>query len=181
MNALSTQRLIRRAGPVGLAGLALIVLAAGLWFALVAPESRRLNEQLDQSLKLQSKMRGSRAPAQDINDTPEEQLSRFFGFFPGTTTLPDWLGKIEQSAVQEHLVLEQGEYRIVRDRLGLITRYQIALPLHGTYPQIVGFIQKILKEVPIAAVESLSFERQQIGDPQLDAKLRLTLFFGREQ
>jgi Tfp pilus assembly protein PilO len=181
MSALSAQRLLRRAGPVGLLGLGLVVVSVGLWFALIEPESRRLNEQLERSVDLQARIRTSAHQVQDLGDTPEEQLSRFYGFFPGTVTVPDWLAKIERAAVKQHLVLEQGEYRIVRDRLGLITRYQIALPIHGSYPQVVNFVQQVLKEVPIAAVESLSFERQQSGDPQLDAKLRLTLFFGREQ
>ncbi len=180
MSSLSLQRLMRRAGPAGLIGALLVAAALGLWLALVEPESRRLNQSLEKSMQLQTRIRGSAHQVQDLGDTPEEQLSRFYGFFPGTATAPDWLAKIDQDAEHEHLVLEQGEYRVVRDRLGLITRYQIALPLHGSYPQVVNFVQHVLKDVPIAAVESLTFERQQIGDPQLDAKLRLTLFFGRE-
>jgi Tfp pilus assembly protein PilO len=180
MNGLSMQRLMRRAGPAGLAGAVLIAAAAGLWFALVEPESHRLNDELERSVQLQGKIRGSAHRVQDLGDTPEEQLSRFYGFFPGTATAPDWLARIDQDAQSEHLMLEQGEYRVVRDRLGLITRYQIALPIRGSYPQVVNFVQRVLKDVPIAAVESLTFERQQAGDPMLDAKLRLTLFFGRE-
>jgi Tfp pilus assembly protein PilO len=181
MNGLSVQRLVRRAGPTGILGVLLVLASLGLWLLLVEPESRRLTDALEQSLKLQARIRSSARQVQDLGETPEEQLSRFYGFFPGTSTVPDWLAKIEQAAVREHLVLEQGEYRVVRDRLGLITRYQIALPIRGSYPQVVNFVQRVLKDIPIAAVESLSFERQQIGDPQLDAKLRLTLFFGREQ
>jgi Tfp pilus assembly protein PilO len=181
MSALSTQRLLRRAGPAGIIGIALVLASVGLWFGLVEPERHRLDSAMEQTMKLQERIRTSARQVQDLGDTPEEQLSRFYGFFPGTATAPDWLGKIEQAAVREHLVLEQGEYRVVRDRLGLISRYQIALPIHGSYPQVVNFVQRVLKDIPIAAVESLTFERQQIGDPQLDAKLRLTLFFGREQ
>lgn len=180
MNGLSLQRLISRAGPAGLLGAALVAASLALWLALIEPENRRLAEALERSVQLQSKIRASARQVQDLGDTPEEQLTRFYGFFPGSATAPDWLGKIDQAAEHEHLVLAQGEYRVVRDRLGLITRYQIALPIHGSYPQVVNFVQRVLKDVPIAAVESLSFERQQIGDPQLDAKLRLTLFFGRE-
>jgi Tfp pilus assembly protein PilO len=180
MNSLSLQRLIVRIGPAGLFGGLLVVAALGLFLALVQPESRRLAAVQDESLSLQEKIRLSARQVKDLGATPEEQLSRFYGFFPATTTAPDWLARINHDAESEHLVLQQGDYRMVRDRGGLITRYQIALPLHGTYPQVVNFVQRVLKDIPIAAVESLTFERQQTSDPQLDAKLRLTLFFGQE-
>lgn len=180
MNSWSMQRLWQRAGPAGLAGAALVALAAALWFALVQPESHRLAGELERSLDLQGRIRGGAHRVQDLGDTPDEQLARFYGFFPGSATAPDWLARIDRDAQAEHLTLDQAEYRVVHDRTGLIDRYQIALPLRGSYPQLVGFVQRVLKDVPIAAVESLSFERQQVGDTVLDAKLRLTLFFGRE-
>ncbi len=180
MNQLVLQRLLRRAGPAGLAGALLTVLAIAGWFGLVQPETSHLNETLAQSQALQARLRASTHKVQDLAENPDEQLQRFYGFFPGTATVPDWLAVIDRAATREHLILQQGEYRVIRDRLGLLTRYQVALPIHGTYPQIANFIQRVLKEVPIAAIESLSFERQQVGDPQLDAKLRLILFFGRE-
>lgn len=180
MNGLSFQRLLQRAGPVGVIGTLLVIAALAAWVALVEPEMHRLDATLERGMQLQTRIRNSARQVQDLGDTPEEQLARFYGFFPGTSTVPDWLARIDQDAAREHLVLAQGDYRVVRDRLGLITRYQIALPIRGSYPQVVNFVQRVLKDVPIAAVESLSFERQQIGDPQLDAKLRLTLFFGRE-
>ncbi len=180
MNRLLLQRTLRRAGPLGLAGGVLLAASLVAWFGVIEPESTHLNAALTESMQLQSRVRSALPTAREIRETPDEQLQRFYGFFPGTSTVPDWLAVIDHAAAKEHLVLQQGEYRIVRDRLGLLTRYQINLPLKGSYLQIAGFLQRVLKEIPIAAIESLSFERQQVGDQTLDAKLRLTLFFGRE-
>ena len=172
--------IVLRALMIGL-GAVLVAASVLAWFALIEPESTHLNAALTESMQLQARVRTTLPTASQITETPDEQLDRFYGFFPGTSTVPDWLAVIDHAAAKEHMVLQQGEYRIVRDRLGLLTRYQVNLPLKGSYVQIAGFLQRVLKEVPIAAIESLSFERQQVGDPKLDAKLRLILFFGREQ
>lgn len=180
MNRLTLLRRVRRTGPAGLAGALLLTASLAAWFGLVEPERHLLSDTLDHQAQVQTRIRAAAHAGTQAQEDPDEQLQKFFGFFPGTSTLPDWLAVIDHAAQHEKLTLQAGEYRIVRDRLGLITRYQVNLPLHGTYPQIANFLQHVMKEVPIAAIESLSFERQPAGDGQLDAKLRLTLFFGRE-
>jgi hypothetical protein len=35
----------------------------------------------------------------------------------------------------------------------------------------------VLRQMPLASVDALRFERKRIADPQLDAQLRLTLHF----
>lgn len=180
MNALVWQRRLRRFGLPGLIGIGLLLLALSLWWFLVRPELAALDAISLRSTQLQSRLRAElRNPATPA-PSGADSLQQFFGFFPDTRTVPDWLAVIDRDATRDHLKLTQADYRIVRDTSGELTRYQVNLPLRGSYQQIAAFCNHVLRDVPIAAIESMSFERQRADDPQLEARLRLTLFFGRE-
>jgi len=70
----------------------------------------------------------------------------------------------------------QGEYRLEKREVGPIA-YRITLPIRGNYAQIRTFLDAVLREMPLASVDALRFERKKSADAQLDAQLRLTLHF----
>ena len=47
--------------------------------------------------------------------------------------------------------------------------------MRGTYAQLRELGSSVLKEMPIASIEALRFERKNAADAQLEAQLRLTL------
>ena len=58
--------------------------------------------------------------------------------------------------------------------------YRITLPLRGSYAQLRAFLDSVLREMPIASVDALRFERKRAGDTQLDAQVHLSLYFRPE-
>ena len=56
----------------------------------------------------------------------------------------------------------------------------MTLPLKGEYPQIRRFLAALPAELPIVALENVQFERQKVADPNVEARIRLVLFLGRE-
>lgn len=56
-------------------------------------------------------------------------------------------------------------------------RYRITLPVRTSYTQIRYFVSFILKEIPTVSIDGLRFERKKISETQLDAQIRLTLYF----
>ena len=52
----------------------------------------------------------------------------------------------------------------------------MTLPVRGEYRQIRQFLASTGAKVPIASLEQVQFERQKVGDPLVDARIRLVLY-----
>lgn len=170
-------RLLNGTGWPGAVGLGLAVFAAAFYWSWLKPEEARL-EVLQQT----TDRAGQQAAALAGLPRPlatEEKLASFYQFFPRTNGVPDQLEKIYAVAEKQALRLEQGDYRAVRDGVGRLVRYQITLPVKGTYPQIRQFVGGVLTEIPTIALENIQFERQKIGDVAVEAKIKLTMYLER--
>jgi hypothetical protein len=162
----------------GLLGLALLAGAAAFQLAGVRPLQRQaaaLESEAD-ALAARLGSRGTVLP----RATPRNQLVNFYGFFPAIDSIPDVLGEVQQAARNNGLLLEKGEYRLTQEREFPVGRYQITLPVRGSYPQVRGFVNDVLDAVPAAALEDLAMKREAAGDPELEARVRFTLFVGAQ-
>lgn len=74
------------------------------------------------------------------------------------------------------LVLIQGEYKAVASQDPRLSTYQVTLPLKGSYGAVWQFGLLALRAIPFASLDEISFRRDNIGDPNVDARLRLTLY-----
>jgi Tfp pilus assembly protein PilO len=168
----------RRMGSAGVAGLLLIVLAAVCYGALVPPAQARLAELRNATATLHERLHRAAGSFDDSARTPEEQLANFYGAFPAIETAPDLLDKIYRAAAHRGLTLMQGEYRTKHERSSLLTRYQIALPVTGPYTQVREFIAEVLRKIPFVALDNVSFQRERIGEPVVEARINMTLYLG---
>ncbi len=160
----------------GLLGLVLLVLAAGVYLYQIQPKSAQLLTLKHDSASL--KLRIEQAAKSGIPETSDlDELNKFYGFF-SDASLSDWLKKLYAAAAEQNLVLAQGEYRITPSKNGRLIRYQITLPVKGSYLQIRQFIAKALTEVPVAALEDITFKREAIGATEVETRIKLTLFLG---
>jgi len=160
----------------GILGLALLVIAAAVYLYQVQPKTAQLAGLKQDSASL--KLRIEQAAKSGIPETSDqEELNKFYGFF-SDTALSDWLEKLYAAAAKQKLVLEQGEYRITPSKNGNLVRYQITLPVKGSYLQIRQFVAQALTDVPVAALEDISFKREAIGAAEVETRIKLTLFLG---
>jgi len=172
----SVNRLAEILGMPGILGLALIVFSSGFYFSTYSPEQLRLEE-----LRLDLTRRDGKNP-RTLEEDPgysREALGAFYGFFPPSNHIADQMRKVYGAAGRQGLRLERGEYRAVKDSVGKLVRYQATLPLKGTYPQVRKFVASVLVEVPNLSLESIQFERQRVGDPTVEAKVKLVLYLGQ--
>jgi hypothetical protein len=79
-------------------------------------------------------------------------------------------------AAKNGLALSQGEYKTGYDRNARVTAYQVNLPVKGSYSAIWQFAMGALRAIPFASLDEISFRRDAIGDPAVEARLRLTLY-----
>ncbi|MNT78114.1 hypothetical protein D3C72_2173220 [compost metagenome] len=87
--------------------------------------------------------------------------------------------RLYRLASAERISLARGEYALGIDPKTQLARYQIVLPVRGSYPQIRGFIKGLLKQLPTLVLEDLELQRKRIGDSELNARLRMTLYLSR--
>lgn len=165
-------------GWSGILGLGLLAVAGGLYFSTLRPQQSRLDDLHQQAAKMRAQQ-AAPAAAQRPPQTAAERLAAFYGFFPSANKLPDLLEKVFAAANGQGLQLAQGEYRTLSDSAGGLTQFQVTLPVHGSYPQIRKFVDVAMAEVPALSLDSIQFDRQKVGDPTLDAKVKLTLYLGR--
>lgn len=169
---------IERLGWPGAVGIALVVFAAAFWLSALRPAIAERDALREQAVKLEQRYRAGGALATRERASPSEQLATFYAFFPAAASTPEWLAKIHAAAAAKGLQLTAGEYKVSRPANAKLARYQITLPVQGSYPQIRGFIGAVLAEVPAAVLEDISLKRDSVENPKLDARIRLTLYLG---
>jgi len=159
-------------GPAGVLGIGVLIFCVPFYLSAVRPVERELQAQRSAAERLRT-----RAPFQPVSGGGRaEELRRFYGLFPPVEKLPDELERLYGLARAAKLELLQGEYRLEKPLAGMAS-YHVTLPIRGTYAQIRQFVGAALKDMPIASLDALRFERKKVGDPQLEAQLRLTIYF----
>lgn len=117
-----------------------------------------------------------------IKNTVEE-VSIFYQRFPDVATLPNWLEAIDEAAIHEQLALNRGDYKLnkvsktatnLKDNA--LTRYEIMLPVKGSYIQIRKFIAIILRQLPMLALSDFQITRENVSSATVDANLLFVLF-----
>ena len=174
----SAKRWLNQAGWMGVVGLSLLAFSATFYLSAVMPDRARIAElqQESASLRQHAQMTLAQGGINPTSDT-ETQLKTFYQFFPPASQKVTGLAKIYKAAEHQKLLLETGEYRYIADANNKLSRYQVTLPIKGSYLQIRNFVNEILTEVPSAAVDDISFKRESVSSPTLDARVKLTLFF----
>ena len=172
--ARDVRRAIGLPGAVGAAILAAALLFYAVAVLPVAAEASALEREI-----AALEAAGDTAAAQGTREKPSDpvlQLAEFYRFFPKSSQAPDDLAKLHGLAAMHQVQLDQGTYRLVRDRAGKLLMYEIALPVKGDYPQLRKFMSQALTEIPHLSLDSVSFQRQKAGDTTLESQIKFTLF-----
>lgn len=168
MNRLNA--LLRKLGAAGVLGLGVLFFCTPFYLSAILPAERELSAQREAIERLRS-----RGPFRPVSaDSRSEELRRFYGLFPPTDRLTDQLETVYALAREAKLELMQGEYRLEKRDTGLFA-YRVTLPIRGSYAQIRSFVGSVLKEMPIASVDALRFERKKAAETLIDAQVRLTI------
>jgi Tfp pilus assembly protein PilO len=160
-----------QSGAAGVAGLVLLLAALLTWFTVVKSEETelmRLNQRLE-ALRKQDADKSSLASNPILNQ--EEQLELFYKIFPDELQVPDLFKKVFQAANATGLTLETAEYSLARTGSERLVRYRVALPVKGSFKQMLEFMDTALKQNGAIALENASFKRDKVDDALVEAKL----------
>ncbi|MBI3523800.1 MAG: hypothetical protein HY066_04620 [Betaproteobacteria bacterium] len=137
---------------------------------------RPLEEQVVQVTRQASALNRVPVSRKLDGDDPAMQLAAFYDSFPRIGDSPNAMQTLYDAAQAEGLVLERGDYRLVRERGERYVRYEISLPVKAAYPQLRRFLSNALAALPTLAVDEVQFTRAQIADALVECRLSLSLY-----
>ena len=79
------------------------------------------------------------------------------------------------------LVLSEGEYLSGYDKGGRFHTYRVTLPVHGPYGAVWQFAMLALSSIPFASLDEISFRRNSVGETDVQARVRLTIYLAGEE
>lgn len=162
---------LRRLGRPGVVAIGIALFAAMGWLSAVAPlESRRESAE-----KRLAELQSAARPGTHARGQGDTGLERFYAFFRGHSAA-DRLEAVHALAREAGLQLKQGSYRFSAGQGERLARYEMTLPVRGSYAQIRRFLARLLNEVPVASLDQVAFEKKRADDPHVEAQLRLTVF-----
>jgi hypothetical protein len=160
---------LRRLGIAGVLGIGVLIGCAGFYAWTLVPLEAEVSAQKAALERLRARTLYQPASA---GGGRAAELERFYKLFPPAERLTDEVARLHRLGRSAGLDLAQGESRLERRASGLWA-YRINLPVRGSYPQLRDFLAALLKEMPIASIEALRFERKRATDTQLAAQVRV--------
>ncbi|MBS4095537.1 MAG: hypothetical protein KGZ83_01695 [Sulfuricella sp.] len=174
------RRGLRQLGLPGVVGLGVLAMCPAFYFSAIQPAQTRLETAHRNSLSVGERIKQRAALPEAERLTQAEQLASFYRIFPGEKSSPRWIEKLVVLAESHGLSLDQGDYKVARDKVGKLVQLKMTFPIKGEYTQIRKFVSALPLEIPVFSLESIQFERQKISDTAIEAKIGLVLYLGQE-
>lgn len=169
----------RQLGWQGMLGLALLLLSGVLLLFWLLPGKAHIEQREQELVVLRESMPQHQGRFADRS--PQATLNTFYGFLPTENEATRLLGVMLTTANEHGLTPEKADYALVRSPAAAFTRYQISLPVRGSYVEIRMFANQVLQRIPSAALNEITLKRQDIHTEALEARLRFTVFLRRGQ
>lgn len=179
IHSLIVHERVRQFGVVGLAGAALLLLALLYGVGVVLPQWQYLQGQQLRSAEAQAQVQQFKRGDLKLPQVPQRELEDFHKQLPAQPQATVAIDRIYSLAKAERISLARGEYALGVDPKTQLARYQILLPVRGSYPQIRRFVHALLGQLPALVLEDVDLQRKKIGDSELTGRLRMTLYLSR--
>jgi Tfp pilus assembly protein PilO len=171
-----SRRWLRRMDWPGVIAIAVLAICPAFYFSAILPQQARLDAAQQSAARLNEQTVLASTSRFGTNLSAEDQLAVFYKMFPDEGSSSLWLEKLVALAAKRGLSLNDGEYKVTREQMGKLLRYQMTLPVKGGYPQIRQFLSDVQGALPVVALENVQFERQKVADPNVEAKIKLVLY-----
>jgi Tfp pilus assembly protein PilO len=86
----------------------------------------------------------------------------------------DWLAKLHGIGTATGIQMRAASYS-TKPAEGRIVRYEIVLPVAGSYAQIRDFLKRAQAEIPVMSIDQVSLKKDEKKGGAIHAEMRLTL------
>jgi hypothetical protein len=165
-------RLRDELGSMGLAAL-LLFAAAGVFMTLVLQPLKEKNRVLES----RASMVRDAGPGQAAHgaNAAAEKVGAVYEYLDKPETTTDWLAKLYAIGAATGVELQSASYKTQDTPGAKLERYEIVVPLAGSYTQMRDFLQRSLAEIPVLSLDQISLKRENRREGTVQAELRLTL------
>ena len=173
---------IGRLGAIGKIGLGLIVATSIYFFSAVLPQESVLQRLKERAETLQVQALSKQAPADtDAGKkmSGDQALQAFYDFFPRIDSSPFWIRELVRIAKKQNVELSSSEYRLVNESDARLARYEMILPVRGSYSQIRAFMAEALETVPAMAISTIAIKRENVTSEKLEVRLEVNLYLNK--
>lgn len=164
---------LSRVSPIaaGAIVLGVVLSAALLWLSQARESLERQQEFIGRRAALRVTPAAS-ATSAAIN----EHLAAFYGRLGERRYAEQQVKVLFGLATKSGLALPRGDYSTAYDSDARIYAYQLSLPVKGSYQAVSQFALLSLRAIPFASLDNINFKRESVGDANVEARLRLTLY-----
>lgn len=160
---------VGRTGRPGLVGIALLLASTLFLFSTHLPVAAEVGALREEVIAARERA-GTAAPeAVPGPAAPARAL-------PARADMPAILHQLFGGAAQERLSVDTARYELQAKKGSDLVRYQVSFAVTGPYPQIRAFIDATLGTMPEVALSGLALERKAIGDGNVEAQVRMTIY-----
>jgi hypothetical protein len=149
-----------------------LLLALGLQFLWVDGLHAR-NAALHEELTAQRQAQVQRPQA---SEEKAQRMAAFYAALPEATEAVEAIGVLNDAALRHKVSIVTAEYRVTRAGAGPLLRYQVSVPLRADYVHLHAWLSEVMNALPNAALDDISFKRDDAGVELLDARVRFTVF-----
>jgi len=165
-----TAQMYRLRDELGMAGIAAIALfiAAGAFMTLVLQPMKEKNRVLEARAGIGRDL----AAVSSVNAA--EKVASVYEYLEKPEATTDWLAKLYAIGRATGVELAQANYK-TQSASGKLERYEIVVPLAGSYTQMREFLKRALAEIPVLSLDQITLKREHRREGMLQAELRLSL------
>ena len=160
----------------GLLGTVLLLGAVGYGVGMLRPmqeETLAMRQRAVRAERLAEDVRKGKAVAPK---TAASRRDEFYAALPPEDEVTQYVDRVYAAATAQGLVLMHGEYAGADVAKSGLARYRIVLPVKGSYGQVRRFITAATTAIPGLSLDDLNLQRQNVADPQIEARVHLSLF-----
>ena len=159
------KNIVERIGVAGVAAIGL--LAAALLFSnfMVKPLQEK-NLSLTEA--------ASRSGRKADNAQSGAKVAAVYEYLRKEEDTTDWLAKLHGIGTATGIQMRTATYRM-QPTEGRIVRYEIVLPVAGSYGQIRDFLKRATLEIPVLSIDQVTLKKEEKKGAALQAEMRLTL------
>jgi Tfp pilus assembly protein PilO len=174
------KRLLRRLKLEGLIGLALCVLSLILLFTVLLPMQTKMAD-VARKIAVHPVKQKINAPVLSTEQLMANEVIKFNRQFAKVDQLPDQLDAMFRLAEGNGLLINRGEYTLVEKTQGTLRRFEVTIPISGSYLPLRAFVLDILDKMPTVSLADMTLERENIADGQVKATVRLVFFIRKNE
>ena len=150
-------------GTAGLVAIALIAFALAFTGFVTRP------------LEAQIELLSQKSSARTTKAQPgAEKVAAVYEFLAKPEEPTDWLAKLHGIGTATGIQMRSATYR-TQPTEGRIVRYEIVLPVAGSYGQIRDFLKRAALEIPVLSIDQVTLKKEEKKGAALQAEMRLTL------